>query len=536
MTAQLSFSDTGYFSKIALDYVEGNEKLRPFYAHEVSKAGIEAAIHAREQFAQQREVLVAQLQRQYEGLKVTQAVKDNIVKLANNNSFTITTAHQPNIFTGPLYMMYKILHAIKLAKSLKKDFPQYEFIPVYYMGSEDADLDEIGQFTVNGKKYVWETKQTGAVGRMKVDASLVALLEELKGQIDVEPFGSELTALFSCCYTLGKTIQQATLEIMNSLFGQHGLVVLIPDNAELKRLFEPVVRKELMTQFSHPIVEQTSVELEKADYKQQASGRALNLFYLLGDRRERLEKENGIFTVPALNLSFSESEMLTELESHPERFSGNVILRGAFQETILPNIIFVGGGGEIAYWLELQNVFNAVHVPYPALMLRNSFTVLDERATCFYKLLDISPKQLFESEVDILNILSERKNNNKTQLSEEIASFEKLYSSVREKAVEASSTLEKHVLALMVQNANRLKDLEKKMQRQERRKLVTEGEWLEYLKNTLFPNDSLQERVENIASLYGQYGKGLLDRLLLESPAYPPKFVLLFLGKDCGCN
>jgi len=536
MAARLSFSDTGYFSRIANDYMQENEALRAFYAHSVSRSGIENAIEARKQFPQQRKILTEQLRLQYKGLTITSAVSDNIATLSNDNSFTVTTAHQPNIFTGPLYMIYKILHVIQLAKSLKKDFPQYDFVPVYYMGSEDADLDEIGQFTVNGKKYVWNTKQTGAVGRMLVDAELLKLLKDLKGQVDVEPFGKELTDLFARCYTIGKTIQQATLEIMNELFGQYGLVVLIPDNAVLKRLFNPIVRKELESQFSHPIVEQTSAELEAAGYKQQAAGRDLNLFYLLGDRRERIEKENGNFTVPALDLTFSETEILEELDAHPERFSGNVILRGAFQETVLPNIIFVGGGGELAYWLELKNVFAAVGVPYPVLMLRNSFTLLDERATCFYKLLDISPKQLFASEVDILNILSERKNNAKVQLSEEINTFQQLYSIVKEKAVEASSTLEKHVMALMVQNEHKLKALEKKMQRQERRKLVTETEWLQYLKNTLFPNDSLQERVENVAAFYVQYGNSLLDNILNESPSYPSEFVLLFLGKDCGCK
>ncbi|PZP48818.1 MAG: bacillithiol biosynthesis cysteine-adding enzyme BshC, partial [Pseudopedobacter saltans] len=520
----------------ANDYMQEKDSLRPFYANTVSKEGIEAAIEARKRFPQQRILLVEQLKLQYGGLLLATQVSSNIETLGNENCFTITTAHQPNIFTGPLYMIYKILHVIKLAKSLKKDFPQYDFVPVYYMGSEDADLEEIGQFTVNGKKYTWDTKQTGAVGRMKVDKALLDILKELKNQIDVETFGKELTDVFSECYTIGKTIQQATLEIMNKLFGQYGLIVWNPDNAALKKIFEPVVRKELETQFSHPLVKQTSIELEKAGYKQQASGRELNLFYLLDDRRERIEKENEVFSVPALGLQFSKEEMMEELNSYPERFSGNVILRGSFQETVLPNIIFVGGGGELAYWLELKKVFEAVSVPYPILMLRNSFTILDERATCFYKLLEISPKQLFESEVEILNILSERKNSNKIQLAEELNAFTRLYASVKEKAVESSSSLEKHVIALMVQNENRLKALEKKMQRQERRKLVTESEWLQYLKRTLFPNDGLQERVENIASLYGQYGSALITNILEESPAFPSAFVLLFLGKDCGCN
>src|SRR6478609_940141 len=365
----LPYESTGYFSKIVSDYLSQSPLLQPFYKHTPDLKGIQSSIAARQSFNTPRNLLVDVLGEQYSGVPVSEKVKQNIASLADQNTFTITTAHQPNIFTGPLYFIYKILHAVKLADELTTQLPQYKFVPVYYMGSEDADLDELGFINVGGQKLVWETKQTGAVGRMKVDKALLKIIHAIHGQAGVLPFGNELTDLFTQCYTEGKLIQQATLELVNALFGEYGLIVLVPDNAKLKTAFHSVVEKELMEGFSHKIVADTIEQLGK-NYKVQAGGREINLFYLIDDKRERIETAGEKYEVRTIGLSFSKEEILKELKDHPERFSANVILRGAFQETVLPNIAFIGGGGELAYWIELKNVFAAVGIPYPVLLLR----------------------------------------------------------------------------------------------------------------------------------------------------------------------
>ncbi|MFZ1799678.1 MAG: bacillithiol biosynthesis BshC, partial [Chitinophagaceae bacterium] len=171
----ISYESTGFFSKLITDYLEGNEKLRAFYTHTPNLAGVEDAMQAREHFSFRNE-LVAALNAQYKGVENCEAVKENIQLLLSGKTFTVTTAHQPNIFTGPLYVIYKILHAIKLAASLKNSFPENNFVPVYYMGSEDADLEELNHISIDGKVYEWATSQTGAVGRMLVDDAFLNLI------------------------------------------------------------------------------------------------------------------------------------------------------------------------------------------------------------------------------------------------------------------------------------------------------------------------------------------------------------------------
>ncbi len=523
---KIDYPSTGFFSKIVVDYVEQAEQLKAFYQNPVSIAGIKAAIKNRQAFPQQREVLVEELKKQYKNIRVSATLYKNIELLSGENTFTITTAHQPNIFTGPLYFVYKILHAIKLAQFFSQELPAYHFVPVYYMGSEDADIDEIGTTFIKGEKYQWQTKQTGAVGRMKVDKALIALIEKMQGQLGVEKYSEEIISLFKKYYKEGVTIQQATLEIVSELFGEYGLVILIPDNVNLKKLFNDVVKKELTEQFSHKAVAATIADLQK-HHKVQAAGRELNLFYLLDNKRERIEVRDTMYEVQNTALSFNQESILTELETHSERFSANVILRGVFQETILPNIVFIGGGGEIAYWLELKKVFEAVQVPYPVLVLRNSFLLIDEKQKEKITQLGFTPKDLFKDDLFLINEIVERNSSNELSLDKQTGQLKEFYQHIKLIAGEADNTLQQHVEAIQTQALKRIVELEKKMLRAERKKFESEQRQIQKLKSTLFPNNSLQERTENIAGFYAKYGRALIQILLANSLSLEQQFAIL---------
>lgn len=502
----LSYQSTGYFTRIVSDYLLQSPLLRPFYQHTPDLEGIKAAITARGSFDTPRQLLVEVLQEQYNGIATTGKLNQNLQSLLQPSTFTITTAHQPNIFTGPLYFIYKIMHAIKLADELKAQLPQHNFVPVYYMGSEDADLEELGFVNVGGQKLIWQTKQTGAVGRMKVDKALLALIHNIYGQAGVLPFGNELTDLLKRCYTEGKTVQQATLELVNALFGEYGLIVLIPDNAKLKSAFHTVVSKELTQQFSHTIVADTIAKLGE-HYKVQAGGRELNLFYLLNDKRERIELDNGVYVVKALGLSFTQEEILNELNTNPERFSANVILRGAFQETVLPDIAFIGGGGELAYWLELKNVFAAVQIPFPVLLLRNSFLLMNQSQADKVTKLGFTDADLFHDELTLLNTLVKRESDHQLNLSNELQQAKDYYAHLRTVTDAVDKTLSEHLIALEKQALKKLTELEKKLLRAERFKYDTQKQQIAKLKHDLFPNNSLQERADNFSLYYSSYGR-----------------------------
>ena len=508
----LPYESTGYFSKIVSDYLSQSAQLKPFYAHTPDLDGIKSSITARQSFSNNRHLLVDVLKEQYANIDQSEKLKNNIELLADKNTFTVTTAHQPNIFTGPLYFIYKILHAVKLADELNAAMPQYKFVPVYYMGSEDADLDELGYVNVGGQKLVWETKQTGAVGRMKVDKGLLKLIDAIYGQVGVLPFGNEWIELLKNAYKEGITIQQATLALVNALFGEYGLVILIPDNAKLKSAFHSVIEKELTEGFSHKAVADTIEALGK-NYKVQAGGRDINLFYLIDNKRERIEPEGAKYEVRTLGLSFSQEEILLELKNYPERFSANVILRGAFQETVLPNIAFIGGGGELAYWLELKNVFEAVQIPYPVLILRNSFLIMGKDQKDKWNKLGFSDTDLFTDELSLINTLVKRETDHQISLANELQQAHDYYAHLRSVTDAVDKTLSEHLISLEKKAIKRLTELEKKLLRAERLKYAVQQKQISKLKQDLFPGSSLQERLDNLSVHYSTHGKSWLQMI-----------------------
>ncbi|MEP7256042.1 MAG: bacillithiol biosynthesis cysteine-adding enzyme BshC [Ferruginibacter sp.] len=529
-STKAAYGDTGFFSKIILDYLKGAEQLQPFYTHPVSVDGIKAAIEGRKKYPTNRKLLVEELQKHYEAVGATEKVKNNIKLLLSENTFTITTAHQPNIFTGHLYFVYKILHAIKLSEYLKTQIPGSDFVPVFYMGSEDADLEELGHVYINGIKHEWKTEQTGAVGRMKVDKALVKMLDDIWGEIALHSFGTDIINQMKACYVEGATIEAATFKLINALFGEYGLLVLLPDNAELKRVFISVAEKELIETFSHPLVASTAKKFPK-EYKVQASGRELNLFYLKDDFRERIVGENSKFKIhPAkggTKLEFDASGILEELKEHPERFSPNVILRPVFQEMILPNVAFIGGGGEIAYWLELKKVFEAVNVPFPVLVLRNSFMLVEKNHLDGLKKLGFSISDLFKTENELLNVLVKRDSEVQLSLEKEKQAVHNFYVKLKITTGAVDITLQPHTEALEKQALRRLEALEKKMLKAEKKKFDAQQRQLHKLKTQLFPHDGLQERIENLMPFYAKWGRGFIDAVYKNSLGLEQEFVIL---------
>jgi bacillithiol biosynthesis cysteine-adding enzyme BshC len=527
ISARFPYRQTGAFSKIAMDYIDQADALKPFFAFTPALQGLQKAIAGRKQFATNRQLLVQELKKQYEGVPVNEKVQQNINSLLSEDTFTITTAHQNNIFTGPLYFIYKIVHAIKLADLLKTSLPSSNFVPVFYIGSEDADLDELNHIHIGGEKLVWQTKQTGAVGRMKVDKELVKLIGQMEGQLVVLPNGKEIITMLREHYQEGESISQATFQLVNALFAEYGLVIVLPDNPALKRLMIPLFRDELLNQHSIAIIERSADELENAGYKVQASGREINLFYLEDGIRNRIEKKNGLYRVVDTKLVFTEEEILNELELHPEHFSPNVILRGLYEETMLPNIAFIGGGGETAYWLQLKKLFQHYHVPYPVLILRNSFLVVEKKWQDLISKLNLGIEDFFLSEQELLNKIVLRESRNEVKLNGSLAELENLYESLRKQASVIDSTLDKHVASLKSKTVHRLLELEKKMLRAEKRKFSDQQRQIRTLKSHLFPANSLQERVENISYYYARWGAAFIQKIYEHSLCMEQEFTLL---------
>lgn len=313
--------------------------------------------------AEQRELLAKVLNEKYKDLSVSEKLNSNLLLLKETNTFTITTGHQLCLLTGPLYFIYKILHVIKLSEQLKEIFPQENFVPVYWMASEDHDFEEIKSFLLFGQKWSWETEQKGAVGRFDT-TSLLPLLRELKAKFENHP-DAEIHRLLACFEA--KSYGKAFFDFIHALFQSYGLVIIDADQPELKQSAWPIWEKDLQTNAIHEAVFKETEKLQNAGKPTPIESKESNLFLLGKKKRERIEK------TATLNFHKEDCELL----------SPNVVLRPLYQEWILPNLAYVGGPSEIAYWQQLPLAFACLDLPFPLTIQRAGGYLLAEKDQAF---------------------------------------------------------------------------------------------------------------------------------------------------------
>ncbi len=376
----IPYQKTNYFSTLMIDYLAEKEILKPFFSRFPRIENFEEQFCEKKEFfsKKKREVLVASLTKQYEGFEVSKLTQQNIDLLLNDNTFTITTGHQLNLFTGPLYFLYKIVSTVNLSEDLNKKYSKQHFVPIYWMASEDHDFSEINYFNLFGNKMGWSHESGGAVGELDT-CGLNKLLESLKPKFGTSENAKKLIDLFSRSYLNHDNLSDATRYIANELFAEYGLVILDGNDRELKEEFAPFAQNELFDNKSFSIINETTNRLEAIDYKKQVHPREINLFYIIEGIRERIIEDQGLFIINNTALVFSRDEILVELKNHPERFSPNALLRPLYQEVVLPNLCYIGGGGELAYWFQLKDYFKSMEVTFPILLLRNSLLLVPQK-------------------------------------------------------------------------------------------------------------------------------------------------------------
>jgi bacillithiol synthase len=484
---KIDYADTGAFSSLITDYLAQDYQLQDFYDRFPTVENFKEQIAAKAPFPQEkREVLHQELSRQYASLDLHPEVKRNLELLWQPNTFTVTTGHQLNIFTGPLYFIYKIITAINTCRELKAAYPDYNFVPVYWMATEDHDFEEISSFTLFGKRYEWETEQKGAVGRFSTEG-LEQVLEALPEQYPV----------FEEAYRTHRTLAEATRSFTHALFGEYGLVSIDGDSAVLKRLLIPVIRKDLLEQLSHQKVEETSERLSQV-YKPQVQSREINLFYLDDQLRERIVLQGDRYQVLNTKLSFSRKEIEQEVDRSPEKFSPNVILRPLYQEMILPNLAYVGGGAEVAYWFQLKGLFEAYEVPFPILMLRNSALYIPKSQASRLHKLDLQPTDMFQDLPALRKQMAGVLNQEEVVLDQQRQAIEAVFGELEKLAAAIDPTLTKSVAAEGQKTQNALGLLEKKINKAAENKHEQVYQQLTNVKEKLFPGGTLQERTDNL--------------------------------------
>ncbi|NBO60753.1 MAG: bacillithiol biosynthesis cysteine-adding enzyme BshC, partial [Flavobacteriia bacterium] len=441
-----------------------------------------------------RQTLYEALISQY--AKAGSTIPENLDQLLDPRSVTVTTGHQLSLALGPLFTVFKILHVVQLCEAMNESGAANTFLPVFWLASEDHDLEEVQNVHVFNKSFTWVPNEAGPVGSMTT-AQLGTCYDEILACFQGKS-ALELSELFQINAT---NYAQHYHQMLSKIFGKFGVILIDGNDPTLKKAFSPLVRKELHEQFVMTTVSATNAELVDAGKKVQAHVRPINLFYLSPQKRERIVPDEGHFVVGEQRWTLE--NMLTEVEKHPERFSPNVLMRPLYQETVLPNVCYVGGSGELNYWTQLKSTFKEAGLPFPLLKTRISGFLLKGSS---FENNESSFRPFKEQEDSILSISSNRDTF--------FENLDQRLTSLKELLITGSQPFgqeaEKWALPQIKNMEAALEHYKARWQKQEKQNLESQlsRERRKYAEK--YPNDLPQERVTSLFQYCGEQSPSAL--------------------------
>lgn len=528
----LTYKSTRQFSDLVLDYLEGSDQLRPFFNRAPDLDQVKAQIQEKSQSfpPSSRAKLVQALIGQYQDFSLNesfdQRIKLAIQALSGEKTFTVTTGHQLNLFTGPLYFLYKIFGAINLAEQYTAQNPGYRFLPVFWMASEDHDFEEIAHFRTGAHKINWPKQGAGPVGRLMC-TDLDEVLNTLDKLWGGTVIGRSMLNLFKSVYTPELTLAQATRKLVHELFKDYDLLIIDGDDAVLKSEFTSIMRHELTENGCSQAIEKTTQALTLKGYHKQVHPREINLFYCDSGLRERIIATESGFAIDQTEMRFTQGELLDLLERRPELFSPNALLRPLYQERVLPNLAYIGGGAEVAYWAQLKDCFATNALTYPMVYLRNSISLIPAKVIGKLRRINLEISDLFLPMDELSRRYVARNSGLEIDFSAQITHLKKQFEQLYLMAEQTDASFMGAVGAQEKKQIKGLERLQQRLMRAEKRKHAQDIQRLAKMREWLFPEGTLQERKENMSWGLTQIGPEFLALLKNHIDPSDHRFTLL---------
>ncbi|WP_261510915.1 bacillithiol biosynthesis cysteine-adding enzyme BshC [Chryseobacterium paludis] len=521
---KISFNDIENIPQLIKDFLD--QKIEGFEESTFSLEHFTKQIHLKQESftSEQRDVLFNVLEQQLSNLKLSTRQKENLENLKLPDTFTITTGHQLNLFSGPVFFVYKILQTIKTCSYLKVHFPDFNFVPVYWMASEDHDFAEINHFKTENNYYEINEKSGGPVGRIEVSDTF--FISEFEKEFKDSVFGTELILMLKEAYKVGNTLTDAIKILVNRLFSDFGLLIIDGDSKELKNQIKDIFKDEILNSSLYNVSKEKVNFLTGKYGKVQVNPREINLFYF-SETRDRIDFDGNKYIIIDKGLQFSREEILNELEDSPERFSPNALMRPVYQEKVLPNLAYIGGNAEIMYWLELKDYFDTINIPFPILIPRNSMLFLQDKTLKKIDKLNLKIDDFFQNFATITNGKILDDSAVVKVLEEKESLLINSFSDLRAIAETTERSFGNMVKAEEVRQLKSFKRMKKRLLHAEK---IKQSELLERLENLFLdvhPSKTWQERVYNFSVFFADYGYSWLETCLEEMVVQESKLIIV---------
>lgn len=513
-------SEEAGFSKLFLDYISNYASIQTFFSGNVQeRKDWNTAIQRVGAHSRDRSKLVQILSLQNKDFQCGVQTLANIDLLMNDNTFAVVTGQQVGLFSGPLYTIYKAIAAIKLASKLSADFPGYQFVPVFWLETEDHDFEEIASIhilnasndiaTLTYEEGIKNSAHNlGSVGHLELTESIEQVFQHLQSELLPTEFTTKVLDLFRSAYRPGTTLSKAFVYLLNVLLENSGLIFLDPNTPEVKQLLSPIFKQELTNiSKSCQLVISESERLEQK-YHAQVKPRSVNLFLHQPGGRFGIEPHPDGFALKGARQYFTTEELLNLLEQSPESFSPNVVLRPICQDFLLPTITYVAGPAEIAYFAQFKLLYEYFDIPEPLIYPRASLTIIEERVQKIIDKFDLKLLQVFQEKEFVKQFVAEQISDFKVEplFTNTAGTIEESLNSLRGGLEKIDPTLIPALENTLSKISGNLTVLKEKTTAAQARQNQTALRQIDRVSDSVFPLSSLQERKINLVYFLNKYG------------------------------
>lgn len=541
MKAQcLPFRQIPHTTKLFIDFLSWAPSIQPFYSRSPHLSEWLKDETAAIRYDGARRMQVADiLERQNRAWDASPKTIENIARLRAGAS-AVVTGQQVGLFGGPLFSLFKALTTVKLAR--ESTDAGLNSVPVFWLATTDHDLEEISHVSILGPDGSLQKLSTSTHGVPDAPVGTVAFGSEIEAVVKsaAEVLGdSDVTKFLREAYRPGENFGSAFARLFSRLFAEWGVILLDAADPEIQHIAAPIYRAavERAAELNDALLARGK-ELEAAGYHQQVkvTPSSTLLFTLRDGSRipvQRRAKSGGAASAEQEFLVKDEvippAELLRQVESEPENFNANVLLRPVVQDYVLPTLAYIGGAAEIAYFGQGAVVYKALLGRATPILPRFSATIVEAKPQSLLERYGMTVPDTFQGPEAIKEELARHTLPADLQMAFDQAgmslkqslgaiqkSLERLDKTLVEAAVNAGSKME-----------HQIEQLRSKAARAELRQSEVLGRHSEVLSNALYPNKVLQERevggiyfaarhgVELLQSLYDTLSTDCLDHQII---------------------
>ncbi|MEJ2493678.1 MAG: bacillithiol biosynthesis cysteine-adding enzyme BshC [Ignavibacteriaceae bacterium] len=523
----INFSDIPGHQNLFLDYLYEFENVAKYYKYN---------FRDREQYKRifksivdsdnpNRKKLKPILEKQYVDISKSDKTNKNIELLSKDNTLAIVTGQQLGILGGPLYTFYKIITIIKLSNFLNERYDDFNFVPVFWLAGDDHDFNEVRAIsvidkdnnikTVGYKEEIDPEEAKLSIGKIKFDETIEEFFSTLNDSLRDTEFKQPLLEELKNYYKTDETFTTAFQKLIHSVFDEYGLVILNPQERDVKELLKPIFKKEITDFREHTEkLVHLSAELEEI-YHAQVKVKPVNLFFSTEDGRYSIEPVENEYKLKRKRKSFTQEELLDLVETEPERFSPNVLLRPICQDYILPTAFYIGGPSEVAYFAQATLLYDFYKIQTPIIYPRSSATLLETNINKILEKYNVAIDDIFfgaeELKKKVIHSLTENRVDD--IFAEAENEIELTFDRLREKLFELDKTIADTSKKYRGKIVSALSELKGKAEQAQNQKYEVTLRQLDRACTIIFPAGQLQERTINYTYFIDKYGKEFIDKI-----------------------